>query len=129
VAAVLRRRRNACRGNETIAESKEREGIIIAEEIYVYIYIYIYMMEEAVIGGSGGHADRIKRCTKVRGPRGKERPEDGVPEKESEENRMARARGNMRGRRWAFRGPAMITGSAQAYNTRVSSPSSRVPRL
>lgn len=27
-----------------------------------------------------------------------------------EENRMAR--GGMRGRRWAFRGPAMITGSA-----------------
>lgn len=45
---------------------------------------------------------------RMKGPGG-EVPRHGAGARR-EENRMAR--GGMRGRRWAFRGPAMITGSA-----------------
>lgn len=62
----------------------------------------------------GAMEERIGRGDTHEGARSKdERTRENCPRMgriRREENRMAR--GRMRGRRWAFRGPAMITGSA-----------------
>lgn len=83
----------------------------------------VMITEERCIGRSrrcrGRRAARgnIKRRTKATSKR------EGAQKKASrKENIEWRREGEdgMRGRRWAFRGPAMITGFAQTHNTRVS---------